>query len=211
MTEHISELVKISSPAFSQRELTDADRSNDLFSSTLGQELLHLLSRKNGFFAFAQALEVYPFEVSMYPNLVEWNSSDGWRKEYDDLENDLIFFAQDIFGVQFCISGSDVSTFDPETGQIKMMAKSLNEWAALILKDYNYLTGCQLAYDWQSQNGKLAHGERLVPKIPFVAGGTFTVDNLYALDCSQSMSFRASIANQIKNLPDGATIQIRVT
>lgn len=52
---------------------------------------------------------------------------------------------------------------------------------------------------------------RLVPKTPFVLGGGYNLDNLYALEASESMRYRGSIATQLRDLPDGAAVQLRVT
>ena len=207
----ISKLVSISSKAVSSELLSFSKPLNDALSTAIGRELQGMLSERNGFFVFKQALQVYASDVSCYPNIADWNAQDGWRKQYKDLDRNLIFFAQDIFGVQFCISEFNVSTFDPETGKIEEIASSITEWASLILKDYNYLTGYSLAHDWQVNHGKLPQGSRLVPKIPFVAGGSFELANLYALDSKKSMFLRAEIASQIKNLPDGATIELKTT
>jgi hypothetical protein len=77
-------------------------------------------------------------------------------------------------------------------------------WAAAILDDFNALTGFPLAHEWQGANGQLAAGMRLVPKIPFVAGGEFSVENLCAPDSVRAMRLRGSIAVQIR---DVATVE----
>jgi hypothetical protein len=42
-----------------------------------------------------------------------------------------------------------------------------------------------------------------------VAGGEFSIDNLLAMNESKGMEYRADIANQIRELPDGAKIRMR--
>lgn len=210
MGEHISKLVSIAGAALSHENPRNTDMEQ-YFTGSIGDEFLQLLCLKNGFFAFEQALQIYPSDTSYYPNLAEWNDQSGWRKEYRNLNNSICFFAQDIFGVQFCIVSNEVATFDPETAEIKRVAGTLEDWASLVLDDYNYLTGFSLAHDWQSANGQLKGGMRLLPKVPFVAGGAFDIANLYALDCEQGMKARANLASQIKDLPDGATIEFKIT
>jgi len=90
------------------------------------------------------------------------------------------------------------------------MAESLESWAAEILGDYKFRTGYPLAHDWQLRNGVIADGTRLVPKRPFVLGGDFSVDNLYVLDSVRGMRLRADLAAQLRDLPDGATVNYRV-
>ncbi|MGD9644213.1 MAG: hypothetical protein AB7U73_00785 [Pirellulales bacterium] len=41
-------------------------------------------------------------------------------------------------------------------------------------------------------------------------GGDYVLENLYALDDVKGMRFRASIANQIRDLPDGTKIRFRI-
>lgn len=82
----------------------------------------------------------------------------------------LSFFAEDVFGGRFCIKNSKVYTFDPETGSLEYLADDIESWAQILLSDYEVLTGYPLAHQWQKQNGQLAAGKRLLPKVPFVLG-----------------------------------------
>ena len=90
------------------------------------------------------------------------------------------------------------------------MANDIEGWAEAIITDYKVLTGYPLAHQWQENHGQLPARKRLLPKIPFVAGGKFGLDNLYLHDAVEGMKFRANIAIQIKDLPDGAQIQFEV-
>jgi hypothetical protein len=177
-------------------------------AGALAGELIELLERKNGFYAFESALHVMPAQsYAQETGLADWNSEQLWIHEYQGLAKGLLFFAEDIFGGQFCIGNDGVYQFDPETGQIDRLANDLEGWADAILHDYAFLTGHPLAHEWQRVNGKIASGVRLVPKQPFVAGGEFSIENLYPLDAVSAMRLRASIAVQIQDLPDGAKIR----
>jgi hypothetical protein len=170
-----------------------------------------MLQNKNGFYAFESALHVFPAGCkSITLDIEEWNSSTSWRREYGDSLQGNIFFAEDIFGVQFALCSSGVRKFDPETGEFDDFASDIETWAAMILEDYNYETGYQLAHDWQSQNGSLPMGKRLLPKIPFVLGGAYEIGNLYAADALKGMLFRADIWRQIRDLPDGNQVRLKV-
>jgi hypothetical protein len=100
---------------------------------------------------------------------------------------------------------------DPETGQFDAVSASLGGWASDLLADYDFRTCYPLAHAWQVTNTPLPPGVRLLPKMPFVCGGKYEVDNLYALNDVKGMQFRASMANQIRNLPDGAQIVLEVS
>ena len=177
------------------------------------EELKYILASKNGFFAFNSGLNFYPIATnsSEGPDFSSWNSNDLWRKAYAiNIPDEMIFFGQDIFGVQFCLADEQVMTFDPETGQLDYVASSLDEFCGKLLDEHDVLVGSGIAFEWQNQNRKLASNERLMPITPFVLGGEFDIKNLRAVDSVDSMHFRAEIANQIKELPDGQKIQFEV-
>ena len=60
------------------------------------------------------------------------------------------------------------------------------------------------------KNGPLLEGLRLIPKTPFILGGEYNVENLFAFDAVKGMRYRADIWKQIRNLPDGASVQLKV-
>jgi hypothetical protein len=174
---------------------------------TLGQELAEMLNLKNGFYAYEAALLVRPLQNVRVPiGVLEWNAQGLWKAEYIENLSDALFFAEDVFGGQYCIREDNVCTFDPETGLFETMSSSLGVWANDVMTDYQFRTGFPLVHDWQIKNAPLVPGTRLLPKVPFVCGGKYEVDNLYSLVDVKGMSFRASIANQIRGLPAGAEI-----
>lgn len=180
-------------------------------ADSLTDDLLRLLQQRNGFYALENALHVFPTHSNPQEiGLDEWNENALWRNAYKELANGCLFFAEDVFGGQFCIKGNLIYTFDPETGTLDYLADDMEGWAKAIISDYEVLTGYPLAHQWQQQNGQLPTKKRLLPRVPFVAGGEFKLDNLYLADAVEGMRFRADIANQIKDLPDGAQIKFNV-
>lgn len=178
----------------------------------VGEELSELLRQRNGFYAFESALHVYAAgdPGALGGSLEEWNASTGWRAVFGSMADGLVFFAEDIFGSQFALSGNQIAIFEPETGQVDVMATSIEDWADQLLADHEMFTGFPLARDWQSVHGQLSPGQRLVPKVPFVLGGAFEVDNVYALDASEGMGVRGELAVQIRDMPEGGDVQYRV-
>lgn len=140
----------------------------------------------------------------------KWNAPDLWRDTYGDLATDLYFFAEDAFGNQFAIQNDRIASFDAETGAVELFATTVEVWAERMMTDYELLSGFPLAHEWQTHNGPIAPGSRLVPKIPFVLGGEFTVENLHALDAVKGMRWRGDLARQIRDLPDGASVELKV-
>jgi hypothetical protein len=208
----VDKLVQVSSPALSTRPPILSSEEVHL-AGNLSSELTNLLSKKNGFYAFESALHIFPASELNENNIItlgQWNKFDLWREIYEELTEGLLFFAEDIFGVQFCIGDNRVYSFDPESADREEIATDLESWARQIMNDYEYLTGFPLAHQWQLNHGPLAGGLRLLPKKLFVMGGEFAVENLYPLDSVEGMRFRGSIAVQIHNLSDGEQVKIHL-
>lgn len=179
-------------------------------AGSFASSILELLQRRDGFFAFESALRFFPSSpVPVSYGVLDWNANSLWACEFGDMCKDCFFFAEDIFGGQFGISGDEVVAFDPETGEQRLFANSLEAWAENVLADFNVVTGYPLAHEWQSVNGRLAGRDRLVPKIPFVAGGTYSLENLVSIDAVEGMRARGKFARQIRDLPDGAQIRFQ--
>lgn len=209
MNKSFDRLIAISSEPIGDTFVA-ADVLNDWGS--IGQELAELLNLKNGFYAYESALLIRPLHSrNGVLGLIEWNTSNLWKNNYIEPTYNAFFFAEDIFGSQFCIREGMICTFDPETGLFEAMSSSLEECINDIMHDYEFRTGFPLAHAWQIKNQQLNPGVRLLPKIPFLCGGKYEVDNLYSLADVKGMLFRASIANQIRNLPDGAEFVFEVT
>lgn len=212
MDEAITRLLSISSEAIGD-PLGDGKESREYLSrwGRLGGQLADLLRRRNGFYAYESSLLVRAFRRVTPPlGVVEWNAPDLWKGRYLENLEGVLCFAEDTFGCQFCIRGETVCTFDPETGELEDISDSVSGWARAVVDDFEYRTGFPLAHLWQIQNGPLPQGMRLLPKLLFVLGGAYDVENLYALEDVKGMLFRASIANQIRELPNGAEIVLEV-
>lgn len=210
MGENLKKLLSIASDSFSQEQARLAPEISRM-AGTLARELEELLLEKNGFFAFEGALRVFPTcKTRQSIGLEDWNSAHLWLEYYSDLVDGCLFFAEDIFGGQFVLKNDSVHTFDPETANLEIMASSLEEWAEQLLTDYNYLTGYPLAHEWQANYGSLSFDSRLMPKVPFVCGGKFELENLAEINSVSSMRSRGNLAQQIFDLPDGAQIEFKI-
>lgn len=60
------------------------------------------------------------------------------------------------------------------------MADSVEEWAGVILCNFERETGWPFVHEWQAKRGSLPPGKRLMPKTPFFLGGAYKVENLLA-------------------------------
>jgi len=170
-----------------------------------------MLRLRNGFFAFEGALHILP--AGGQPGVMTlgaWNSSHLWRNEYDDLAEELFFFAEDAFGNQFCLREDQVCSFDAETGQTEVIGSSIEDWARHVLSDYEFVTGFPLFHEWQVIHGRVPVGSRLLPLVPFVLGGEYSLSNLRVANAVSGMRARGNLARQIRDLPDGAQIEFKL-
>ena len=213
MKTSIAKLLRISSEAVSESE-HDRRHLETVLSSwdPIGKDLADLLFHKNGFFTFESSLLVRPFRQHGNPlGILQWNEPQLWKSYYSLELSSVLFFAEDAFGCQFCVKNDVIQSFDPETGQFEELAATLGDWAQLILQDKEFRTGYPLAHDWQVRNKPLLPGTRLLPKLPFVLGGEYGLENLYVCGDVEGMKSRANIAVQIANIPDGEKISIQIT
>jgi hypothetical protein len=171
-------------------------------------EISNVLLHRNGFYAFESALLFRPSGSLEKPiNSLQWNVQSSWKYLFECTSIGYCF-AENIFGEQYYIHNENIYQFDPETCETKIIANNLNEWAELILDDYDYLTGYPLAHEWQAVHGPIPRGSKLVPKLAFVLGGEFSIENLVLSPELDVMRLRAAIANQIQDVEDGQSIYI---
>jgi len=76
--------------------------------------------------------------------------------------------------------------------------------------EYRALTGYPLLHEWQEKNGALPVGRRLMPKVPFVLGGDYSLAYLYSPAAVSAMKSRGNLARQLKGVPDGSQVEFRV-
>jgi hypothetical protein len=207
MISCISKLIEISSDALCDMPPPDLER---VHGERLA-ELTRICARRNGFLAFESALHVFPVSFECAEMTFQaWNGVEAWKYAYGGVVDDVMFFAEDIFGDQFGILNDSVVLFRSETAELEPIASSLEEWACRMLTEYEDLTGYTIARAWQREHGPLAKGTRLTGKVPFVLGGAYDLSNLHAAESLKLMRFRGDIYCQIRDQPDGAQLKVTV-
>jgi hypothetical protein len=201
----VEKLLSISAEPLGPRPETSP---KELVPYSLGPELFKMLQLKNGFYAFESALHVFPITSPVGMSIEEWNADALWRCNYRDFAEDLLFFAEDAFQDQFCLSADRVLRFQAETGATVNIADSIEGWAEKILRDYGYETAWELASKWQADKGPLPPGKRLMPKTPFFLGGEYSMENLWAGDSVEGMRFKADLALQTRKLPGETAVRL---
>lgn len=173
-------------------------------------DLQSLLDTKNGFVAFESALVVFPTrDTPSLPSVDSWNDSSGWRRWYRGfIPEEVIFFAEDLFGGQFGILHNRIVRFDPECGDLTHYAESLHAWAERVLERFPEDTGWPLAHEWQLANGPLLPTQRLLPKQPFILGGDYVVDNMTPIDRTAAMDNWGRLFQALRRVPDGQWVTV---
>lgn len=132
-------------------------------------------------------------------------------REFGFLFDGLYSFAQDIFANQFAfnIDNGEVSFFNIETGQREVLAKGFKSWLDFMMSDIEYYTGMTYEREWKERH-QIADNQRLQPKIPFVIGGNYKIDNFYVNDYPAYLSYNADIAKQIFTIKDGEKVKLNI-
>jgi hypothetical protein len=169
-----------------------------------------IIESGNGGFFFQQSLCIYGFYSKKIFNSIEYINK-LVEREYGNISKGLIVFAQDIFGNQFAFNQNieKIVFFNIETGEQEAVASSFIEWISVLLNDLEYFTGLNLVVSWKKKNS-LAFDERLCAKKPFVIGGEYSLNNLYASKFPDYLVANANIAWQVYNLPDGTDIKLKI-
>jgi hypothetical protein len=171
-----------------------------------------LLSLHNGLTAFEGGLRIFGTNSGVLPTLKEWNKQDGWRSTYKDLmKQNLIFFAEDAFGNQFAYDEEKIVYFNAEIGRATSFANSFTEWLSIILEDPVDTLQLMFFKAWTEKGEHLKPSEHLCPVYPFIVKSDPPLKELYRVDGTEDMSYKGSFAYQIKDVPNGAQIKIRVT
>jgi hypothetical protein len=204
----LEQLLSISSKAFART------RSISLLLSGKPrgelEQVQSMLDTKNGFAAFESALIVFPtIDTTFAPSIDSWNEMSGWRDSYRGfIPDDVVFFAEDLFGGQFGALQSEIVRLDPESGEIHHYAKTLLDWSERLLENYPEDTGWPLAHEWQVAKGPILSCQRLLPIQPFILGGDYIIENMTLVDSHIAMENWGRLFQAVKSVPDGQVVTI---
>ena len=180
---------------------------SDSLSAQSARELAEIWAVRNGLYAFESAFHLFPVQSDTDLSLASWNADELWRSGYGSFAEGWLFFAEDVFGGQFCARKAEFASFEPETGEVEVIATSVEGFFQALLSDYEMLTGQPIAHAWQKRNGRLRNGYRLEAIRPFVLGGKFSIENLREQRTDILLQGRAKLACAIRDLPDGAQLR----
>jgi len=129
MTPALGKLIEISGAPLVRDSGPIGDAVDHL--GDIGASIHEVLARKNGFFCFEAALRFFPSTtVESSWSISEWNSPNLWKDDYRGLADNMFCFAEEIFGRQFVVRDEKIAVFESETGDLEVIASSLEEWAS---------------------------------------------------------------------------------
>lgn len=170
--------------------------------------LADLLKQSNGFAMWGGAFLLLPSgAVDNLPSVESYNAHD-WKRSYSPAVQSTVFFALDVFGFSFGISEDRVVRLDPETGVLYQIADTLGHLLERVRNEPIEMVGIEMFNAWCESGRSMEIGQRLAPKVPFVLGGGEAVSEFYPADILERAAFNAYIYEQIRDLPDGATIEL---
>jgi hypothetical protein len=170
----------------------------------LPRDLLSLLTDTNGFILHEGALHVRG--ASLAP---EWHSlRAAWRGPrafhvlYESVTTSDIPFAQDQVGDQFLIREGIILRLSAETGEIELLADSIEDFFNKVNADIEKFLTVGLSH--RMQPGQLLHA---FP--PFCLQDPVPA-SLRAVPASEVILFHADFAKQIRDIPDGGQVEFKI-
>lgn len=166
--------------------------------------LFEVLREVNGFIIGNGVLHVRGAStVPEWHSLREaWQGENRFAKLYEGLEAEDIPFAQDSFGDQFLLRDGAVWRLFAETGEVEEMAVDLNEFWERVTEDAEGYLNVPAA--------DLAPGQLLLAYPPYCVGDTERQVGLTKLPAAEVIRFHATLAAQLKDVPEGAKIKFNI-
>lgn len=112
------------------------------------------------------------------PSLEQWNSSD-WKRGYQQLAENFLIVAEDIFGNQYGYQNGQLCKFYCEGGSLEVVPDGINRLLAeLIQPGQAGLIDLELVEAARQLGLQPQPGEHLAFKLPLVVGGSYEAANL---------------------------------
>lgn len=171
----------------------------------LPADLVRILSDTNGFILHDGALHVRG--ASTTP---EWHSlrlalhgPTAFHALYESVHTTDIPFAQDQVGDQFLLRDGRVLRLSGETGDVEPLADSLDDFFRRVAADIEEFLDVGLGHTMQP-------GQLLLALPPFVFQESGDGASLKPVRAGEVILFHADLARQIRDIPDGGQIEIKV-
>lgn len=176
----------------------------------LPKGLADLLQQMNGFIQFHGGLHLRGacLEPAWHSLRDAWMGENAFHRLYPDVKPTDIPFAEDSLGDQFLLRNGEVWQLYAETGEMESLEVSFKEFMQDVEDDPGEHLGLHPLLQFQREGGKLQPGQLLAAWPPFCLEESEDGVTLKAVSSSERRRFLADFAAKIRDLPDGATIDI---
>jgi len=129
---------------------------------------------------------------------------------YDEVAADDVPFAEDALGDQFLLRDGAVLHLWAETGEVEPAAPSLEAFFAAVLAEPAQTLALEPLLAFQGAGRTLAPGQLLMAWPPFCVTASEQGVQLTPMDALERRVFLADVARQIRGLPEGAEVQLKL-
>jgi hypothetical protein len=195
----ILERVTYTGPTFDDRQIL-----NELPAS-----LAAIILEENGVVAFGGGFHIRgACHNPPWHSLREaWRGSSAFHCNYPNLRPTDIPFAEDALGDQFVLREEVVHRLATETGDLQSLATDVVTFIAQIEADPITTLSLEPLVAFERTGGRLEPGQLLSVYPPYCVGAE-GARSFRAIASSDRLDFLASLARQIRDLPDGTAIRL---
>lgn len=174
----------------------------------MDEEYLKFLGKYNGGYFYNNALHLFGITTRLdYCDVGIANQL--FKTNWGAFGKDIFVLGEDIFGNFIVKSAKGVELFFIESGEMEFVAPTFTTAMFKICEEPSYYTGYGFVSDRVVMES-LGEGFRYGPKLPFILGGEYVHTNLVLKPWLDNLLFCSDIANQVKNVPDGAKFKIKI-
>jgi hypothetical protein len=179
--------------------------------SMLPREIAESVRIKNGYIAADGAFHVRgACRSPLWHSLRHaWQGSQALHELYPSVLPTDIPLAQDCFGDQYLLRDESVAHLSGETGEVEPLEIGWFDFVERVEADPIEFLGVQQFQRFRHDGGVLLPGQLLSVYPPFVADSTLP-RSIRAIAALELVSWLADFARQIRNIPDGGQIRIKV-
>jgi hypothetical protein len=174
-------------------------------------DLSDRLRQTNGFIWFGGGLHVRGAcrEPIWHSLRAAWEGDAAFHALYPTVQVDDVPFAEDCMGDQFLIRGGTVWKLAAETGDVEDLGLTLADFFVAVAADPLESLGMHPLVQFRKDGGTMRPDQLLAAFPPFCVK-TEDEYNLRPVSGEERRRFLADFAAQIRDLPDGATIEFKI-
>jgi hypothetical protein len=176
--------------------------------SALPLSLQSVLSKENGFIAWHGALHMRGLGTQFIWHDLNWvwRGSNALASGYRSLRPSDVPFAQDCLGMQFVLRDDVVFRLDTECDELENLGIGIPTFLERVMANPDEMVHRHVL---RSLDLRLRPGELLsvAPPLVFAHQGP---RSYRPIPCVDQLSFLASLASQIRDVPDGGQVSLKV-